>query len=199
MSSFGQTPRYLVDTRSADALSQLLTIPPYVIAGIVLCLTCYASDRLQSRGILAATACVVAGLGYMYVFFYCLRLDPAALTRGIKVTSKCVLEQRAILRHLSDHDGRVHHGRTCTCLVSVPYLSSSKCHMFSSFVLFSVSHNFGSETKTAAGVALFNSLGHCGSILGSHLFPSKEGPRYVSVLSFPIYPRSNIAYLSWIE
>lgn len=45
----------------------------------------------------------------------------------------------------------------------------------------SVSHNLGSETKTAAGVPLFNSLGQCGSILGSHLFPSEEGPRYMSV------------------
>ncbi|KAI0760293.1 MFS general substrate transporter [Fomes fomentarius] len=122
-----------------DALSQLLTIPPYIIAGIVLCLTCYTSDRLQSRGILAATACVVAGLGYM-------------LLLSVSLNS---------VRYFAT------------------FLITMGAYTTVGLVLSWFSHNFGSETKTATGVALFNSLGHCGSILGSHLFPSKEGPRYV--------------------
>ena len=42
-----------------------------------------------------------------------------------------------------------------------------------------VSHNLGSETKKATGMPLYMSIGHCGSILGSHLFPMTEAPRYV--------------------
>ncbi|KIJ22400.1 hypothetical protein M422DRAFT_197193, partial [Sphaerobolus stellatus SS14] len=37
----------------------------------------------------------------------------------------------------------------------------------------------GSETKKSTGIPMFMAIGQCGSILGSHLFPSIEGPRYI--------------------
>ncbi|KAJ7088578.1 MFS general substrate transporter [Mycena epipterygia] len=40
-------------------------------------------------------------------------------------------------------------------------------------------HNLGSETKRATGIPIFMSIGHCGSVLGSHIFPLTEGPRYI--------------------
>lgn len=40
-------------------------------------------------------------------------------------------------------------------------------------------HNLGTETKKATGMPLFMAIGQCGSVLGSHLFPSTEGPRYL--------------------
>ncbi|KAH9003364.1 MFS general substrate transporter [Lactarius hatsudake] len=40
-------------------------------------------------------------------------------------------------------------------------------------------HNLGSETKRATGTPLYMAVGQTGSILGSHLFPSIEGPRYM--------------------
>ena len=42
-----------------------------------------------------------------------------------------------------------------------------------------VAHNLGSETKKAAGSPLYMAIGQSGSILGSHLFPKTEGPRYM--------------------
>jgi len=39
-------------------------------------------------------------------------------------------------------------------------------------------HNLGSETKKATGIPMFMAIGQCGSVLGSHLFPSIEGPKY---------------------
>ena len=52
-----------------DAVAQLLTVPPYAVAAVVLCMTMYASDRLQRRGIFLASANVVAGIGYMFVIY----------------------------------------------------------------------------------------------------------------------------------
>jgi hypothetical protein len=52
------------------------------------------------------------------------------------------------------------------------------------YVLFScsvVAHNLGSETKRAAGIPLFQAIGQCGSVLGSHLFPKTQGPKYMYV------------------
>ncbi|KAF9530228.1 major facilitator superfamily domain-containing protein [Crepidotus variabilis] len=40
-------------------------------------------------------------------------------------------------------------------------------------------HNLGSETKKATGIPIFMAIGQCGSILGSHLFPKTDGPRYL--------------------
>ncbi|KAH9074144.1 MFS general substrate transporter [Lactarius deliciosus] len=45
-------------------------------------------------------------------------------------------------------------------------------------------HNLASETKRATGTPLYMAIGQTGSILGSHLFPSIEGPRYIRSLSF---------------
>ena len=39
-------------------------------------------------------------------------------------------------------------------------------------------HNFGSETKKATGMPMYMSIGQCGSVLGSHIFPATEGPQY---------------------
>ncbi|KAI6044007.1 major facilitator superfamily domain-containing protein [Pisolithus marmoratus] len=40
-----------------NALAQLLTVPPYVVGAVVLCMTAYATDRLQSRGLAIASSC----------------------------------------------------------------------------------------------------------------------------------------------
>ncbi|PFH50625.1 hypothetical protein AMATHDRAFT_60761 [Amanita thiersii Skay4041] len=40
-------------------------------------------------------------------------------------------------------------------------------------------HNLGSETKKATGIPMFMAIGQCGSILGSHIFPKTDGPRYI--------------------
>ncbi|KAL1731833.1 major facilitator superfamily domain-containing protein [Schizophyllum commune] len=39
-------------------------------------------------------------------------------------------------------------------------------------------HNLGSESKKATGIPMFMAIGQCGSVLGSHLFPSSQGPHY---------------------
>ena len=47
----------------ANALAQLLTVPPYVVGAIVLCSTAYVTDRLQSRGLAVAGACLAGTIG----------------------------------------------------------------------------------------------------------------------------------------
>ena len=49
----------------ANAIAQLLTVPPYAVAAVVLCASTYASDRVQRRGIFVAGANALAGIGYM--------------------------------------------------------------------------------------------------------------------------------------
>lgn len=72
----------LLNASSADALAQLLTVPPYAVAGLVMCLTSYASDRLQSRGVFVAAASCVTGMGYVYVSNYHIDNGASSLTYG---------------------------------------------------------------------------------------------------------------------
>ncbi|KAF8518348.1 major facilitator superfamily domain-containing protein [Hysterangium stoloniferum] len=48
-----------------SANAQLLTVPPYACVAVVLTLTAWVSDRLQSRGIACAISSAVAGIGYV--------------------------------------------------------------------------------------------------------------------------------------
>ena len=56
----------------ANVQAQLLTVPPYAVAAIILASLSYASDKLQTRGIFMCIACTLGGIGYLYVF----SLDP---------------------------------------------------------------------------------------------------------------------------
>ena len=51
----------------ADALAQLLTVPPYAVAAVFLCLNSYVSDRIQSRGLFVAYVSAVGAVGYVLV------------------------------------------------------------------------------------------------------------------------------------
>ena len=49
----------------ANARAQLLTVPPYAVCAVVLCLVSYVSDRLQSRGLPVAFSSALGGVGYL--------------------------------------------------------------------------------------------------------------------------------------
>jgi len=49
----------------SPALSQLMTVPPYAVAGLVMAIASYISDRMQSRGLLVVSGCTLGGVGYM--------------------------------------------------------------------------------------------------------------------------------------
>lgn len=59
-----------VDFCTANALAQLLTVPPYAVAAVVLVAFSFASDRLQSRGVFMAIASSIGGIGYLYAPSY---------------------------------------------------------------------------------------------------------------------------------
>lgn len=42
-----------------------------------------------------------------------------------------------------------------------------------------VLNNQGTDTRRGAGIVILNVIGQCGPLLGTRLYPSKEGPFYV--------------------
>ncbi|KAL5499292.1 hypothetical protein ACEPAH_1810 [Sanghuangporus vaninii] len=123
-----------------NAIAQLLTVPPYAVAAILLMLTSYISDRIQNRGLLMAVANAVSAIGYMILLLVPTNVHARyfavfCITAGIFVAIGLIIAWYA--------------------------------------------HNLGSETKRATGIPLFMAIGQCGSVLGSHIFPSTEGPQYI--------------------
>ena len=55
----------LLTSFTANARAQLLTVPPYAVCTVVLCITSYTSDRLQSRGPFVSMAACLGAIGYL--------------------------------------------------------------------------------------------------------------------------------------
>ena len=49
----------------ANALAQLLTVPPYAVAAIILAMVSWATDRLKTRGIFVVFSSFVGAIGYV--------------------------------------------------------------------------------------------------------------------------------------
>ncbi|KAH7887020.1 major facilitator superfamily domain-containing protein [Phlebopus sp. FC_14] len=123
-----------------NALAQLLTVPPYAVAAIVLCCTAYITDRMQTRGLAVAAACAVGTIGYLLV---------------ILVPNNMHVRYFAVF-----------------CITSGTYTAIG-------VIIAWYAHNLGSETKKATGIPMFMAIGQCGSILGSHIYPASDEPRYI--------------------
>ncbi|KAF8182081.1 major facilitator superfamily domain-containing protein [Pholiota molesta] len=137
-------PTIIATLGFTNALAQLLTVPPYVVAAIVMVSFSFTSDRLQSRGIFMTFSSAIGGIGY------------------------CIL--------LIIVPNNVHARYFATfCITSGTYTTIG-------LTIAWFGHNLGSETKKAAGIPLFMAIGQCGSILGSHLYPKTEGPRYIALM-----------------
>ncbi|PIL23420.1 MFS general substrate transporter [Ganoderma sinense ZZ0214-1] len=133
-------PTIIASFGFSDAVAQILTVPPYAVAVMVLYLIVHTSDRLQRRGVFLIGTGILAGIGYILL---------VAIPSNVHVR---------------------YFATFCTSAGTSANIA---------LVLTWFSHNLGSETKKAAGMPLYMSIGHCGSILGSHLFPITDAPGYV--------------------
>jgi MFS family permease len=122
-----------------NARAQLLTVPPYVVAAIVMISFSFSSDRLQNRGIFMGVSSFIGAIGYLLLL---------------------VVPNNNHVRYFATF-----------CVTSGTYTTIG-------LIIAWFGHNLGSETKKATGIPIFMAIGQCGSILGSHLFPQTEGPRY---------------------
>lgn len=123
-----------------NAAAQLLTVPPYAVAALVMITLSYISDRIQSRGLLMACMTFIGGVGYLIL------LTVRHNTHAQYFATFCVTS-----------------GTYATIGLNLAWYA----------------HNLGSETKKATGLPIYMAIGQCGSVLGSHIFPLTESPRYV--------------------
>ncbi|KZT53031.1 MFS general substrate transporter [Calocera cornea HHB12733] len=154
----GFLPTIIAGMGYSNATAQLLTVPPYAVGAVVLLCTVFLSDKYQNRGIPVATATAIGGTGYLIL---CV-IDPAQLhVRYFCTFLICI-------------------GTYTTIPLTVCWFPFNMGEFFPVFqCLKNIHQTSGSESKRSCGIPIFQSLGQCGSILGSYIFPAAEGPRYI--------------------
>ncbi|KAF8678859.1 mfs general substrate transporter [Rhizoctonia solani] len=123
-----------------DAKAQMMTVPPYACACIVMVLVAKASDHFKTRGPFAAASLALSGIGYTILL--------AVPTTAIKVRYTAI-----VLAVTGTYSGFP---------VSISWTMG----------------NAGSETRRGVNMAMLNTIGQSMSILGSYIYPSREGPAY---------------------
>ncbi|KAJ7760780.1 MFS general substrate transporter [Mycena olivaceomarginata] len=93
-------------------------------------------------------------------------------SRGIFMTIACTISGIGYVLLLAITNTHVRYFAVF-CIVSGTYATIGY------IVSCIIAHNLGSETKRATGIPIFMATGQCGSVLGSHIFPLTEGPRYL--------------------
>ena len=173
-----------------------MTVPPYAVAASVLMTACYTSDRIQSRGPLIVSGCMLGGIGYMSVDnTVCSGL---LLTPHVNRMLLVVAQPHVHIRYLATFciaAGTYASLGLILAWCKYPKLVAAWGRETNDTVLIHllVTHNLGSETKRATGMPLFGAIGQVGSILGSHLYPLTEGPAYSCVRApapLTCFPRS---------
>ncbi|KZP00996.1 MFS general substrate transporter [Calocera viscosa TUFC12733] len=123
------------------ANAQLLTVPPYAVGGLSLCIMSFVSDRYYNRGIPMIVFTAIGGTGYLILC--------------VAPTSNVAARYAATFL--------VTMG-TYTCIgIAIAWYP----------------FNMGSESKRAMGIPIWQSIGQCGSILGSYIYPNTDAPRFI--------------------
>ncbi|KAI0738939.1 MFS general substrate transporter [Daedaleopsis nitida] len=127
-----------------DALAQLLTVPPRVVATVMFLAFAYASDKLRVRSVFITASGCIGGIGYILLL---------------------TVPTNVHVRYFATF-----------CITSATY--GIFCNTLAWFA-----HNVGSESKRSTVLPLIQAVGHCGSVVGSHIYPLTQGPRYIQGFS----------------
>ncbi|KAG8693711.1 hypothetical protein FRC09_010342 [Ceratobasidium sp. 395] len=123
-----------------NAKAQLMTVPPYACAGVVMLLVAKASDRLKLRGPFVAGVLILSGIGYTILL-------------AVPSTNNHARYAAIFLAVTGTYSG-------------IPLAMSW------------TTGNAGSETRRGVNMAMLNTIGHSMAVLGSYIYPSREGPAY---------------------
>ncbi|KAG9119983.1 hypothetical protein FRC07_004711 [Ceratobasidium sp. 392] len=123
-----------------SAKAQLMTVPPYACAGVVMLLIAKASDRLKLRGPFVAGVLMLSGIGY------------------------------TILLAVPSSNNHARYGAI--------FLAVTGTYSGIPLAMSWTTGNAGSETRRGVNMAMLNTIGHSMAVLGSYIYPSREGPAY---------------------
>ena len=151
--------------------AQGLTAPPYFLSFLLTIATTFIADRTQQRGIMVIILSCIGGIGYVLlatvesvgVRYFGVWLAACGIFPAIANVLPWVTSESP----------------TSSISTTNPSLS-----LFAPLKAYSLANpcsldNQGSDTRRGVGIAMLNIIGQCGPLLGTNVFPSTDGPRYV--------------------
>ncbi|KAF8706648.1 mfs general substrate transporter, partial [Rhizoctonia solani] len=125
-----------------NAKAQLMTVPPYACAGVVMLVVAKISDRAKVRGPFVAAVLVLSAIGY-------------TILRSLAVPTTATKARYGAI-----------------------FLAVSGTYSGIPLAMSWTTGNAGSETRRGVNMAMLNTIGHSMAVLGSYIYPSREGPAY---------------------
>lgn len=157
----GFLPTIVQDLGYKSATSaNLMTVPPYAVAFVVMFMISYSSDRCRDRGLHITGLMIVAAIAYVL-----LATLPQSQLHG---KYACVVRQSLLLIIYFNTTS----SNTPQCIaVACVYATYPPTHAWAA-------NNLGNGTKRAIGLGMYTALGNCGSVAGTYFYPSTEAPQF---------------------
>ncbi|CAD6564658.1 MAG: hypothetical protein ASARMPRED_005625 [Alectoria sarmentosa] len=156
--SYASLPVYLPTILAKMGYSSInaqgLSAPPYFAAYLFANITTFIADRTQQRGLVLITTSLVGGIGYIVL--------ATVTTVGVRYFAVYLAAA----------------GVFSTIPNTLAWTLSWEINVDSNIL-----DNQGSDNRRGAGLVIINVIGQCGPILGTRLYPTAEGPRYVKGMS----------------
>ena len=173
--SYASLPVYLPTILAKMGYSSInaqgLSAPPYFAAYLFANITTFIADRTQQRGLVLITTSLVGGIGYIVL--------ATVTTVGVRYF--------AVYLAAAGVFSTIPNTLAWTLSTSSPPLLSFILPFFMQGWEINVDSNIldnqGSDNRRGAGLVIINVIGQCGPILGTRLYPTAEGPRYVKGMS----------------
>ena len=173
--SYASLPVYLPTILAKMGYSSInaqgLSTPPYFAAYLFANITTFIADRTQQRGLVLITTSLVGGIGYIVL--------ATVTTVGVRYF--------AVYLAAAGVFSTIPNTLAWTLSTSSPPLLSFILPFFMQGWEINVDSNIldnqGSDNRRGAGLVIINVIGQCGPILGTRLYPTAEGPRYVKGMS----------------
>ena len=157
----GFLPTIVQDLGYKSATSaNLMTVPPYAVAFVLMFMISYSSDRCRDRGLHITGLMIVAAIAYVL-----LATLPQSQLHG---KYACVVRQPLLLIIQLNTTS----SNTPQCIaVACVYATYPPTHAWAA-------NNLGNGTKRAIGLGMYTAIGNCGSVAGTYFYPSTEAPQF---------------------
>ncbi len=166
--SYASLPVYLPTVLAKMGYSSInaqgLSAPPYFVAFLCANITTFIADRTQQRAWMLVITSIVRAAGYV--------LLASVTTVGVRYFA-VYLASAGVFSTIPNI--------LAWTLSASP--TSFLCIARRSKLTRQWSDNQGSDTRRGAGLVVINVIGQCGPILGTRLYPTLQGPRYVEGMS----------------
>ena len=163
--SYASLPVYLPTILAKMGYSSInaqgLSAPPYFAAYLFANITTFIADRTQQRGLVLIITSLIGGIGYIIL--------ASVTTVGVRYF--------AVYLAATGVFSTIPNILAWTLSMLAKALPRNFCANLKK------SDNQGSDTRRGAGLVLINLIGQCGPILGTRLYPTAQGPRYVKGMS----------------